>query len=235
MPEEFNRVVADELSDVFFVTEPSGLNHLLAEGKEKSKIHQVGNTMIDTMVAYELEIEASNILELLEVNRHPFLLMTMHRPATVDNKEELSKLIMLIEAVSAKYKIVFPVHPRTIKNAKEFNLFERLNKVQNLVMTEPLDYFAFQKLVKHCRFIITDSGGIQEESTFRKKPCLTLRPNTERPVTVDLGTNTLVPFDVNLILEYIASIENNSYKTGSIPQHWDGASTQRILSIISNL
>jgi UDP-N-acetylglucosamine 2-epimerase (non-hydrolysing) len=235
MPEEFNRLVADELSDLFFVTEPSGLNHLKNEGKNTDCIYYVGNTMIDTMVAFEKEIEASAVLQDLNVNSNKFVLMTMHRPATVDNKTELEKLITLIEYITTTYKIVFPIHPRTIKNAKEFNLYERIITNKNLICTDPLDYFAFQKLIKECAFIITDSGGIQEESTFRQKPCLTLRPNTERPVTVDEGSNTLLSFDIEEVKKYIAEIENGTYKKGNIPHLWDGKATERILEVISSM
>jgi UDP-N-acetylglucosamine 2-epimerase (non-hydrolysing) len=233
MPEEFNRLIADELSDLFFVTEPSGLKHLEEEGKNKNAIHFVGNTMIDTMVAFETEIEASTILNELNISTEKFVLMTMHRPATVDNIIELEKLISLIEHITKKYKVIFPIHPRTIKNAKEFNLHERIISNQNLICTEPLDYFSFQKLVKNCTFILTDSGGIQEESTFRQKPCLTLRPNTERPVTVNEGTNTLLPFDLEIVKKNISEIENGTYKKGIIPNWWDGKATERILEIIS--
>ncbi len=235
MPEEFNRIITDKLSDLFFVTEPSGEKHLLAEGETKNKINVVGNTMIDTMVAFEKEIEASDVLNELKINDSPFVLMTMHRPATVDVESEFKKLIELIKHVTLKYKIIFPVHPRTIKNAKQFNLHKEFEVNKNLVCTEPLDYFAFQKLVKQCKFILTDSGGIQEESTFRQKPCLTLRPNTERPITVDEGTNTLLPFDLELVKKCISEIETGTYKSGRIPDLWDGKATERILKIISQL
>ncbi len=233
MPEEHNRVVTDCLSDLFFVTESSGLTNLLNENKDKSKIHFVGNTMIDTMVAFENEIENSEILNQLNVQADKFVLLTMHRPATVDNKEELSKLIALILSLSKTYKIIFPVHPRTLKNIKDFNLQGKIETVSELIFTDPLDYFAFQKLVKYCQFIITDSGGIQEESTFRKKPCLTIRPNTERPITVIEGSNTLITFDLLKIEQLILEIENGTYKTGSIPKYWDGKATARILEIIA--
>lgn len=235
MPEEINRIVADELSDIYFVTEPSGLKHLIEEGKDKNAIHYVGNTMIDTMVAFEKEIEASDVLSELELHNSQFVLMTMHRPATVDNKAELGKLITLIDYITEKYKVVFPIHPRTVKNAKEFGLYDRIVANENLIFTEPMGYFSFQKLVKNCAFILTDSGGIQEESTFRQKSCLTLRPNTERPVTTDIGTNTLLPFDLDLIKEHIDEIEQGTYKSGEIPQWWDGKATDRILEAISEL
>ncbi len=234
MPEEFNRIVTDELTDLFFITEPSGLEHLKNEKRDESKIHFVGNTMIDTMVAYEKEIEASPVLSDLKINSDKFVLMTMHRPATVDNKTEFEKLIQLIDHVSENYKVVFAIHPRTIKNAKEFGLHDKITNNKNLICTEPLDYFAFQKLVKNCAFILTDSGGIQEESTFRQKPSLTLRPNTERPVTVTEGSNTLLSFDIETVKSYIAKIENGSYKKGKVPQMWDGKATERILKVISN-
>ncbi|MBI3517788.1 MAG: UDP-N-acetylglucosamine 2-epimerase (non-hydrolyzing) [Bacteroidetes bacterium] len=235
MPEEYNRLIADELSDVFFVTEPSGLKHLQTEGKDQNAVYYVGNTMIDTMIAFEKEIEASLILNDLRIDQQKFVLMTMHRPATVDNRVELEKLISLIDHITETYKVVFPIHPRTIKNAKEFDLYERISANSNLICTDPLDYFAFQKLIKECSFILTDSGGIQEESTFCQKPCLTLRPNTERPVTVDEGTNTLLPFEIEVVKKYINEIENGNYKRGVIPKWWDGMATERILKAISEL
>lgn len=233
MPEEFNRIVTDQLSDLFFVTEQSGYDHLLKEGYPESKIHFVGNTMIDTMVDFALAIDKSQILDELSVANQEFVLMTMHRPATVDNKEELSKLFDLIDHLIVRYKIIFPIHPRTIKNIQLFGLNERLEKAKGLICTDPLDYFSFQKLIKECSFIVTDSGGIQEESTFVGKPCLTLRPNTERPVTIDVGSNTLLPFDLELLKEMIQKIEDGRYKKGSVPKMWDGRATERILDVIS--
>jgi UDP-N-acetylglucosamine 2-epimerase (non-hydrolysing) len=190
--------------------------------------------MIDTMVAFENEINNSTILNDLKINASPYVLMTMHRPATVDVESEFKKLADLIITITKKYKLVFPIHPRTIKNAKQFGLHQVFENNKNLICTEPLDYFAFQKLVKNSAFILTDSGGIQEESTFLQKPCLTLRPNTERPVTVDIGSNTLLPFDLTEIQKHISAIENGSYKKGEIPKLWDGKATERILSELSN-
>jgi UDP-N-acetylglucosamine 2-epimerase (non-hydrolysing) len=143
--------------------------------------------------------------------------------------------LSLLEFVSQNYHIVFPIHPRTINNLKKFDLFNRFQSIKNIIITEPLDYFAFQKLISECKFILTDSGGIQEESTFRLKPCITLRPNTERPSTVDLGTNTLLPFDISIIKETIKKIENDFYKKGTIPNKWDGKSTERILDILQRI
>jgi len=189
--------------------------------------------MIDTMVAFSDQIEKSDVLNELKVSPNQFVLMTMHRPATVDSKEGLIKLNDLIEFITKKHKIVFPIHPRTLKKCEEFDLKSKFLNNQNLLLVEPLDYFSFQKLIKYSKFIVTDSGGIQEESTFLGKPCLTLRPNTERPVTVSVGTNTLVPFEMNIIKEYISQIDNHTYKKGDIPKLWDGKSTERILEYLS--
>ena len=235
MPEEINRLLTDELTEYYFVTEPSGLKHLKKEGRKESAIHFVGNTMIDTMVAFEKDIEDSNVLEVLHIQEQAFILMTMHRPATVDSRAELEKLILLLQDLEKRYKIIFPIHPRTIKNLKGFGLYETFQNFKNLKCTEPLDYFAFQKLIKYCAFIITDSGGIQEESTFRQKPCLTLRPNTERPVTTEIGSNTLLSFDLDLIQAEINKIEAGTYKKGSIPEFWDGQATERILKVLSQI
>jgi len=235
MPEEINRILTDEITDFFFITEQSGLDNLKKEGKEPHNLFFVGNTMIDTMVAFNDKIKGSAILSGLQIEKDSFVLMTIHRPATVDVKEELMKLLELIEKVSATYPIVFPVHPRTISNLKKFNLHERFTSIKGLKITEPLDYFAFQKLIADCKFILTDSGGIQEESTFRLKPCITLRPNTERPSTVELGTNVLLPFNLAQIEKSISQIENGSFKKGLVPPMWDGNSTQRIVKILSEI
>lgn len=144
MPEEFNRIVTDQLSDLFFVTEQSGYDHLLKEGFPENKVHFVGNTMIDTMVAFSDEINQSNVITELGLNGQEFVLMTMHRPATVDNKEELIKLFDLIDFLSSRYKIVFPIHPRTIKNIQNLGLSKRLELANQLICSEPLDYFSFK-------------------------------------------------------------------------------------------
>lgn len=235
MPEEHNRILTDKITDLYFVTEPSGVENLIKEGMPGDQINFVGNTMIDTLVKFSDEIEKSDILNKLNINGKPFVLTTLHRPATVDSKEGLNKLIVLFESLAKTYQIVFPIHPRTIINLKKFNLYNELLENRNLIITDPLDYFAFQKLIKYSQFILTDSGGIQEESTFLKVPCLTLRNNTERPVTCTQGTNTLVEFEIDEINQWIDSIKNNTYKKGSIPQLWDGKTTERIFDIISKI
>lgn len=235
MPEEINRILTDEVTDYFFVTEQSGMDNLKKEGKSPDKIFFVGNTMIDTLVAFDAQIQKSDILKPFDLESKKFVLMTMHRPATVDQKDGLKKLLELINFVTKKYKLIFPIHPRTRNKLKEYELISDFENNSQLVLTEPLDYFAFQKLIFDCRFILTDSGGIQEESTFRQIPCLTLRPNTERPSTVEIGTNTLIPFELKTISAYIDEIERGEYKKGAIPPLWDGGATSRILEKISLL
>jgi UDP-N-acetylglucosamine 2-epimerase (non-hydrolysing) len=235
MPEEINRIITDRITDHYFITEQSGWDHLLAEGQAESQMHFVGNTMIDTIVAFETEIEASDVFEQYDLAPKEFALMTMHRPATVDDEGELKKLLSLMESVTQDVKLVFPIHPRTVKHIEQYGLSDRLEAIEGLVLTEPMDYFAFQKLVKHARLILTDSGGIQEESTFRQVPCLTLRPNTERPSTLTLGTNELVTFDLEKLLARISDILEGRYKEGVVPPKWDGRATERIVDILAEL
>jgi UDP-N-acetylglucosamine 2-epimerase (non-hydrolysing) len=235
MPEEYNRIQTDGMADFHFVTEQAGLDNLANEGKKESGIFFVGNTMIDTMVAFSSQIDASFILDAMNLRDKNYVLMTMHRPATVDNEEGLTKLLTLLDEITQQYDVVFPIHPRTINKLKMFGLEDRLKKNPRIKITEPLDYFAFQKLIKCCKFILTDSGGIQEESTFLQVPCLTLRPNTERPITVTLGSNELLPFDIQFIREKIKDIESGKFKKGNVPPLWDGKATDRILKILAGV
>jgi UDP-N-acetylglucosamine 2-epimerase (non-hydrolysing) len=230
MPEEINRLLTDEITDYFFVTEDSGYHNLILEGKDSKQLFFVGNTMIDTLVAFDHKIQENNILQKLEIDKGGFVLMTMHRPATVDYKDGLLRLFEIIKLITKNHKLVFPIHPRTMHRIDEFGLKHHILNNPNLILTEPLDYFAFQKLTSDCAYIVTDSGGIQEESTFRRIPCLTLRANTERPCTVEVGTNELVPFDISVIEKKINEIIHKTYKKGAIPPLWDGKSTYRILA-----
>ncbi len=234
MPEENNRLLTDLISNYFFITEQSGWDNLKNSGKDESTMFFVGNTMIDTLVAFDPEIEASDILAQNNLTKGEFVLMTMHRPATVDNKKGLEDLLEIIRSITKKTKLVFPIHPRTLARLKSFDLENDLRSIDNLVLTGPMDYFAFQKLIKYSKYVVTDSGGIQEETTFRQVPCLTLRLNTERPSTITLGTNTLVKLDVEELKGYIDQIENGTYKKGSIPPMWDGKATERIAEAILN-
>jgi len=235
MPEEINRIITDRITDHFFITEQSGWDHLKAEGQSEEKMHFVGNTMIDTIVGFEDDIEASDVLSTYGLEKGDFALMTMHRPATVDDKEGLEKMLELMERVTNRLKLVFPIHPRTIKKIELFGLDARLKSIDDLVITEPMDYFSFQKLIKYSRFILTDSGGIQEESTFRQVPCLTLRPNTERPSTITLGTNELVTFDVDMLEGKMEDILSGKSEKGEVPPKWDGRATERIIQVLKDL
>lgn len=232
MPEEINRIITDEVSDFYFVTEQSGLDNLKNENKS-GKSFFVGNTMIDTMVAFEQQISSSSILSELNLVEKEYVLATIHRPSNVDSKEGIEKLLNLFEELGKQYKIVFPVHPRTSNRMEEYQLMESFKSISTLIFVDPLGYFDFQKLIKSSSLVLTDSGGIQEESTFRQVPCITLRNNTERPITVTLGTNCLMPFDVKQIISKINFFKNNNSLKGEIPPLWDGKSTQRILEIIS--
>ena len=233
MPEEVNRVLTDQISDYCFVTEESGLENLRVEFKPEKSIYFVGNTMIDTLVHFESEIESSGILKSLGLRKSDYALMTFHRPRNVDNKSALSNLRELIKEVCKLTKAVLPLHPRTLKQLQSHGLYGELSNIKGLTLTEPLGYFDFQALIKDCSLVITDSGGIQEESTYRMKPCITLRPNTERPVTIELGSNSLCPFDTEKVVAIMQSIMSGSYKSGTIPPLWDGHATERILGILS--
>ncbi len=236
MPEEHNRVLTDHLTDHFFVTEQSGLDNLRKEGLDRGdNVHFVGNTMIDTLVAFAPQVDGSPVLTDLGLGHGGHVLMTIHRPATVDHPAGLTGLLDLIEHITIQRRVVFPIHPRTVKNIEAFGLQDRLQAIRGLVLTEPLDYFAFQKLVATCAYIVTDSGGIQEESTFRQVPCLTLRPNTERPSTVLLGTNELLPGDRAAVHAAIARIDQGRHKQGAIPPLWDGHATERIMQILERV
>ncbi len=235
MPEEINRILTDRITDHFFVTEQSGLDHLFAEGRPRDAIHFVGNTMIDTLVAFDAQVKAATALNDLALKGGEHVLMTIHRPATVDVPAELAKLVELIAFVAKDRPVVFPVHPRTTAKLDATGLLPRLQGLKNLRLAGPMDYFNFQQLIATCAFVITDSGGIQEETTYRRVPCLTLRPNTERPITVTMGTNELITFDLDALREAIGRIEAGTFKQGEVPPLWDGHATERVLDVIASL
>ncbi len=232
MPEEHNRILTDHISDLLFITEQSGIDNLAKENIRPDRIHMVGNTMIDTLVGFEGRIDASPIMEDLGLQNGHYLLMTMHRPATVDDKDAMVQLTRLIKSMSQFGRIIFPMHPRTRKRLEGFGLDKEWDSIEFLTLLEPLGYFAFQKLIKHALVVVTDSGGIQEETTFRQVPCLTLRPNTERPSTLNPGSNTLVPFDISAITSFLQQIKQGTYKKGDIPPMWDGQASERIAEVI---
>lgn len=235
MPEEVNRKVTDVLANYLFVTEPSGIKNLAKEGYDKKKIFYVGNTMIDSLNYYLNKIKKNKILKELAVSEKNYVLVTLHRPSNVDSKKNLSKILNIftkINKINPSLDIVFPVHPRTYKMIEKFGLDKTVSEIKNLVITEPLGYLDFLNLTYNAKFIMTDSGGIQEESTFLKIPCLTLRENTERPVTSDIGSNTICGLDENLIIKKVKEIESGKYKKGKVPQYWDGKAAGRIAKIL---
>jgi UDP-N-acetylglucosamine 2-epimerase (non-hydrolysing) len=235
MPEEINRLVTDVLADFLFVTEPSGVRNLQKEGISDKKIFFTGNTMIDSLITLLPVIKKSNILKELCISEYNYALITLHRPSNVDSKDNLAKVISIITGInhlSPKTDIVFPIHPRTQKMLEKFGLLKSLVSTNNLIITEPLGYVDFMRLVTTAKFILTDSGGIQEESTYLKIPCITLRDSTERPVTTELGTNTITGLDEKAVRKAIEQIEKGTYKRGKIPKFWDGSAAERIVKVI---
>jgi len=235
MPEEINRRVTDVLSDYHFVTEYSGVKNLLNEGADKKNIFFAGNTMIDSLVFYLAKAGRSGILKELCISEKQYALVTLHRPSNVDVKENMRKIFSVfqnINMINPALDIVFPVHPRTLKMIGEFGLEKNIQSVKNLILTESFGYFDFLKLTSNAKFILTDSGGIQEESTFLRVPCITLRENTERPVTSEIGTNVICGLNEKKIIKHIKEIENGSFKKGKIPELWDGKAAERIVKII---
>ncbi len=232
MPEEINRIVTDSLSDLLLVSERIGLKNLEREGVHSDKVHFVGNIMIDTLLANMKTINASKILENLNLKKKKYCIMTLHRPSNVDSKEALSEIFETMELISQQINIVYPIHPRTKKMLEMHGIFKKCEQMENLFMVDPLGYIDFIKLVKESMFALTDSGGIQEESTVLKVPCLTMRENTERPITVQKGTNYIVGRSKSKIMRHVADILCKRSKKGTIPAKWDGKTAKRIVKIL---
>ena len=235
MPEEINRILTDRISDFLFTTEESGDVNLLNEGISKDKIFFVGNVMIDTMLKHKEKAKESKILEKLNIEKNNYCTLTLHRPSNVDKKGDFENILSILDEIQDKIKIVFPIHPRAKKNIELFNLNEKMKSMKNLILTEPLGYLDFLCLMANSKFVLTDSGGIQEETTVLGVPCITLRKNTERPVTVEQGTNLIVSVDKNQIIEKSLKIVNNKIKAErKIPELWDGKAGERIVNILLN-
>lgn len=230
MPEEINRILTDSISDYLFVTEQSGIINLKREGVAKEKIFLVGNTMIDSLVHFLPRADKSEVLTRYGLDPAGYCLVTLHRPSNVDSQSFLKELLVIMNSLAEKIKIVFPVHPRTMKNINAAGLMKNLNP--NLILTEPVGYIDFLAMTKNAGFIITDSGGIQEESTYLGVQCITVRENTERPVTVKLGTNRLIGTNLKKVKTAALDIIKGKVKRGSIPPLWDGHTAERIADII---
>lgn len=230
MPEEFNRIQADRLSDIHYATLPEGRANLLKEGYSETSIVEVGNTMIDTLVAFENEIASAKLPEGIDTNID-FVLATIHRPSNVDIEEDLKDTMEVLESIAKQYQVLFPVHPRTRKNLEKINW----EAPAEITLLEPMDYLAFQRLTKTAKLVLTDSGGVQEETTFYGIPCITLRPNTERNYTVTHGTNAISNRNRNEILNYVRQILDGNWKQGEIPENWDGNATRRVVEHLHKL
>ena len=229
MPEEINRILTDAISRWLFVTEPSGVQNLLSEGVAADRIFLVGNVMIDTLLACRELSQRSNILDDLHLVGRSYGVLTLHRPASVDNPEVLAGILSAIGRLVRELPIVFPVHPRTRKGLDVHNL----DAVPGLILTEPLGYLDFMKLLTESRLVLTDSGGIQEETTVLGVPCLTLRNSTERPITINQGTNHLVGLDCAQIMAAARKVLSEPPGRGRVPELWDGRAASRIVDILA--
>ncbi|HEY8123489.1 MAG TPA: UDP-N-acetyl glucosamine 2-epimerase, partial [Myxococcota bacterium] len=227
---EINRVLTDAISDWMFVTEPAGRANLLREGVDAARIHLVGNVMIDTLVANLARARERGTLARLGLRAGEYVALTLHRPSNVDDAAKLAALFAVFEDVHRELPVVFPVHPRT-RAAIEQKLGGRAPR---LMATEPLGYLDFLALMADARLVLTDSGGVQEETTALGVPCLTMRENTERPITVSEGTNTLVGTDPAAIRAEVKKLLAGETKRGRVPQLWDGRAAERIVAVLAN-
>jgi UDP-N-acetylglucosamine 2-epimerase (non-hydrolysing) len=234
MPEEINRVVTDRISDYLFVTEPSGLKHLEQEGIAKAKVFYTGNIMIDSLVSSLAAAKKSTILDDLKLESRKYAVMTLHRPSNVDDPATLMAIINAVISVGARVPVVFPCHPRTQKELAKQNLSVSPTSGP-LRLIEPLGYLDFLRLQSECLFVLTDSGGVQEETTYLQIPCVTMRENTERPVTVEIGSNILVGPNPDKVLEAVQGILDGKHKQGRIPELWDGHTADRIVKELAKL
>jgi UDP-N-acetylglucosamine 2-epimerase (non-hydrolysing) len=232
MPEEINRLVTDAVADLLLVSEPAGEENLHREGIQPERIRYAGNVMIDTLTH---ELDAARALDMaasLGLSRGNFAYVTLHRPSNVDNPERLGALVGFLEALARQLPVVFPVHPRTAERLRIAGFAARLESAANVWLSPPLGYRESLGLMATARLAITDSGGVQEETTFLGIPCLTLRPNTERPVTVSAGTNTVVGDDLGLAGRLVDDILAGRYKRGQAIRGWDGHAAERVVDAL---
>ena len=234
MPEEINRVLTDSISEYLFVSEPSGIGNLEREGVPAEKVFFVGNTMIDTLLANREKARRTTILRDLGLNPKRYAVLTLHRPSNVDDPQTLAGLLGVLEGISRKMPVVFPVHPRTRANFTKFGLDERIGAARGLMLLEPRGYLDFLELVAESAMVLTDSGGIQEETTVLGVPCITMRENTERPITVEQGTNILVGNDPEKIERAAQDVLAGRTRPGRIPELWDGHAAERIVAVLKS-
>ena len=225
MPEEINRLVTDALANLLLTPSKDADENLIREGISQDKIKFVGNIMIDSLLENLPEARASGILARLKLKPSRFVYVTLHRPANVDGQSSLSTIIAILEQLSQRLPVVFPIHPRTHKMLSEFGLTPRSNI--RLLLLEPIGYHDSLCLTENARLVLTDSGGLQEEATFFRTPCLTLRPNTERPITITLGSNRLTKLET--LMDDVSDALNGPERKGQIPPLWDGRMAERTL------
>ncbi len=233
MPEELNRLLTDAISDLLFVSEPSGLENLKREGIPDEKVHFVGNVMIDTLRANLEHAERSTILADLGLKKGSYNVVTLHRPSNVDDAATFAGIADALDAIEQDLPTVFPMHPRTVKSLSKLGLAERLKRMRQLRITAPLGYLDFLKLMANAAVVLTDSGGIQEETTILGVWCLTLRENTERPVTVTHGTNVVVGTDPDRILAAYRRRRGEASSGGLMPEKWDGRAAERVAAALT--
>ncbi|GAB3168001.1 non-hydrolyzing UDP-N-acetylglucosamine 2-epimerase [Telluribacter humicola] len=233
MPEEINRILTDSISDYLFVTEQAGLDNLKRESVPDEKVHFVGNVMIDSLVYYRQKSQQLDLLSSIGVEPDSYILMTMHRPANVDNEQGLRSIVQIARNTARHKTVLFPIHPRTLSNMEKYSLKEELEAISQVQLMEPQGYLEFLHLMESAALIITDSGGIQEETTYLQVPCLTFRDTTERPVTVEIGTNYLLrDLNPDTVEEHVQAILDGKAKQGQVPPFWDGQAAERITTII---
>jgi UDP-N-acetylglucosamine 2-epimerase (non-hydrolysing) len=232
MPEEINRLVTDALADILWTPSADADENLIKEGVSKDKIQRVGNIMIDSLEMLRNRVQKQTACKDLSLKPQHYGLVTLHRPSNVDNPKKLEKLFDHLSYISKKIPLVFPIHPRTRKNAESIGILPKLDQTKKLLILEPLNYVRFMNLVFNCRFALTDSGGIQEETTYLGIPCITLRSNTERPITVSHGTNRLGTID-NLAEMVEGVLAEEARQECHIPQ-WDGKTAERVVNSIKD-
>jgi UDP-N-acetylglucosamine 2-epimerase (non-hydrolysing) len=232
MPEEINRVLTDQVADLLFTTERDGNENLLREGIPEAKIHFVGNVMIDTLLHNKDRALQTLVLERFGVEAGQYAVITLHRPSNVDHPDSLQAILGALGRIQERLPIIFPVHPRTRDRIETFGLMDQVNTLSSLHVCEPLGYLDFLHLLARALVVLTDSGGIQEETTILSVPCLTLRENTERPVTLTEGTNRLVSNAPEHLAAEVERILSGDIPRGRVPELWDGRAAERIVRIL---
>lgn len=227
MPEEINRLITDSITDYFFTTSSLADQNLSNEGVSEDKIFMVGNTMIDSLVNSLEKIVKPKVEHDIEV--HEYMLLTLHRPSNVDDSQKLIELLKTIDSFTEDNKVLFPLHPRTAAKLDDKGQFK------NIEFLAPLPYLEFLYLMKNAKAVITDSGGIQEETTYLKVPCLTLRENTERPETISIGSNELIGTDLDVLKSALKNVTSENWKQGQVPPLWDGDAAKRIVAHLARL